>query len=463
MKPIPNQNPRARICGRPAPFPLPAVLIAAFITVLATAAPLAQSPFSVPMVVDTLSNGLTTILVPYDTPGVVAYWTVVRAGSRNEIEPGRTGYAHLLEHLMFRGTEKYPAEKYNEAISLMGADANAFTDEDWTVYICTIPAAELPWMIEIQADRFQDLAYDEAGYVKETGAVLGEFNIGKSDPGTRLEEKLLETAFIQHTYGHTVMGYENDVRDMPEGIEYSRHFHDLYYCPNNCAVVITGDFSVEAAKKLIQKQYGDWERCDAPPAPDPEPVQEEPRRSDVKWPGSTNPRLAVAFKIPEFHLDDTDAPALEIIQAIAFGPTSPFYQRWIEERLRAQKIEAEAARLVDPHLFIITMTLIDPADLEEARDDILNTLKDLAANPPSIEELAAVKRRLRYETAMRLETAGSVAYTLAQFYNLTGDPGSIYKYFTLLEQVMPEDIQRVAARYLIENQSTTVTLVSEEG
>ncbi|MBD3335880.1 MAG: insulinase family protein, partial [Candidatus Eisenbacteria bacterium] len=217
MKPLGEMN-----SGKARGSSLAGAVLAALVGLSAAWSPaVAQSPFTVPVQVDTLANGLTIILAPYDTPGVVAYWTVVRAGSRNEVEPGRTGYAHLFEHMMFRGTRKYPKEELSRMIALMGAEHSAFTDHDWTVYTSTLPAPELHRMIELQADRFINLAYDEEAYAKETGAVLGEFNIGRAEPGTLIEEKLLETAFERHTYRHTVMGFEADVRGMPEGYDYS--------------------------------------------------------------------------------------------------------------------------------------------------------------------------------------------------------------------------------------------------
>ena len=122
-----------------------------------------------------MANGLRIFVVPYDSPGLVAYYSVVRAGSRNEVEPGKSGFAHFFEHIMFRGTERYSTERYNAEIKAMGADSNAFTAEDMTVYHILAGKSALPKVVEIEADRFLNLKYDEASFQKEARAILGEY------------------------------------------------------------------------------------------------------------------------------------------------------------------------------------------------------------------------------------------------------------------------------------------------
>ena len=123
----------------------------------------------------TLANGFRILVVPMDSPGVVAYYTVVRSGSRNEPEPGRSGYAHFFEHIMFRGTEKYPEPKYNGILKAMGVDSNAFTTDDFTCYHIVGPASKLEVMFDIESDRFRNLQYSVADFKKEAGAILGEY------------------------------------------------------------------------------------------------------------------------------------------------------------------------------------------------------------------------------------------------------------------------------------------------
>lgn len=408
----------------------------------------------------TLHNGLSVCFVELDTPGVVAYWTVVQAGSRNEIEPGRTGYAHLFEHLMFRGTKDYPRERFNEAMSLMGADHNAFTDTDRTVYTATIPSGELQRMIEIQADRFQNLTYTEEDHIQETGAVLGEFNIGRADPATVLHEKLYETAFTTHTYGHSVIGREEDVRAMPDGYDYGLEFFDLHYRPNNCCIFVVGDFAPSSTLSLILKHYQRWEEGPEPPGPPEEPPQTEPRRAEVTWPGPTSPRVVVGFHVPGFGQWIVDDPVLQIANEVAFGKTSPFYRRWVEETRRALEVVAKVQRTVDPGLYAVEIVLKDEADIDSVRADILGTAARLAEQPPSEKAIDRAREHLTNSFLTKLETPEDVAWALGELYSLTGHPRNIHAYFSRLQEVKPESVRDLAGDILVESNSTTVTLVS---
>src|SRR6185436_4801242 len=154
-----------------------------------------QSAFPFPVVEKTLANGLRIYVVPYDSPGLVAYYSVVRTGSRNEVEPGLSGFAHFFEHMMFRGTDRYPADKYNDILKRIGADSNAFTTDDWTCYHITASTAALETVMDIESDRFQNLKYTNEAFQKEAGAVLGEYNKNYSVPVSSLFEKLQDTAF----------------------------------------------------------------------------------------------------------------------------------------------------------------------------------------------------------------------------------------------------------------------------
>ena len=142
-----------------------------------------------------LENGLTVASVPFDSPGIIAYYTVVRTGSRNEVEPGLSGFAHFFEHMMFRGTAKYPQEKYNDLLKSLGANSNAFTTDDWTCYHMTIPSSALAKAVEVESDRFLNLKYDEPDFQKEARAVLGEYNKSASSPFLILNEARQDAAY----------------------------------------------------------------------------------------------------------------------------------------------------------------------------------------------------------------------------------------------------------------------------
>ena len=265
--------------------------------------------FPFPVVVSQLENGLKIVSVEYDSPGVVAYYTVVRTGSRNEVEPGFSGYAHFFEHLMFRGTKKYPTAAYNKLIKQMGADSNAFTTNDWTAYHIVASSDSLETIVDIESDRFQNLEYSEDLFRTEAGAILGEYNLNFSNPVALLRETLHGRAFMFHPYKHTTLGLLADIENMPNQYDYSLQFYDRYYRPNNCVIVVVGDVDSSQLSNLVEQYYGDWEPNNFEPVIPVEPPQTRERKSSVTWPNPTLPFLMLGYHVPAFSDQTIDMPA----------------------------------------------------------------------------------------------------------------------------------------------------------
>src|SRR6516162_1645741 len=179
--------------------------------------------------IDDLDNGLRLVTVPTDFPNMVALYVVVQTGSRNEVEPGKSGFAHLFEHMMFRGTQLYPPEKYQQVLTQIGARQNAYTTDDFTNYHTTFSKEDLELMLKVEADRFEHLSYDPAAFKTESRAVLGEYNKNSANPIVKLEEVQHEHAFTTHTYRHTTMGFIKDIEDMPQQYDYSHEFFQRWY------------------------------------------------------------------------------------------------------------------------------------------------------------------------------------------------------------------------------------------
>ena len=197
-------------------------LFAALVAASAAPVPAADAKaFPFPVEIHSLPNGLRVVFISYDSPGLVAYYTLMRVGSRNEVEKGKSGFAHFFEHMMYRGTKQHSSQDYNDTVTRLGLNTNAFTSEDMTVYHLYGPAKALPTIIEYEADRFQNLDYDEPAFRTEAGAILGEYIKSASNPEQKMEETMVETAFTRHTYAHTVIGYLKDIQDMPAGYQYS--------------------------------------------------------------------------------------------------------------------------------------------------------------------------------------------------------------------------------------------------
>jgi len=436
-------------------------LLAALAAAAAPAAPAADTAkaFPFPVEVYSLPNGLRVVFIQYDAPGLVAYYTLMRVGSRNEVEKGRSGYAHFFEHMMFRGTKQHSAEDYNATVTRLGLNTNAFTSEDMTVYHLYGPAKALPTIIEYEADRFQNLYYDEPAFRTEAGAILGEYTKSASNPEQKMFEKLVETAFTRHTYGHTVIGYLKDIQNMPSGFEYSREFFRRYYTPDSATIFIAGDFDRPSTLALLEKAYGGWKgRMESMPIPR-EPKQRQSRRAQVDWDKPTLPRIWITWHTPG--ADNIRAAAVQnLLNAYLFGPTSPLYQGLVLGKQLVDSMDATYSDHRDPNLFGVLMRVKDAKNLRAVEFAVLREIRKLASGGVDAKRLEAVRTNLRYSNIMGLDKADSVAVVLAVNTALTGDVNYLNKEFEAVAQVQPRDLQDFAKGYFIDLNRTTVTLVT---
>jgi zinc protease len=405
-----------------------------------------------------LSNGLRLITVPLSFPNLVAVYIVVGTGSRDEVDPGRTGFAHLFEHLMFKGTPKYSAPKYNDAIKRMGAKSNAFTTRDFTCYYTVFSKEDLPALLAMEADRFQNLTFTEAEFKTESLAVLGEYNKNASSPFAKLDEKLLDTAFSMHPYKHTTMGFLKDIQDMPNQYEYSRKFFDRYYRPEYTTIVVAGDVKSKQVRDLVGKFWGQWQRGGYKPEIPAEPPQDGPRTGDVDWPAPTEPIVTIAFKGPAYDDAVKDTAALDALAYLAFSENSELYGRLVIKEQKADMLFASAPRQVDPSLFEITARAKKAEDLDSVRDEILGAVAAFRDQPVDAARLDAVRKHLRYSLALDMDNSESVAQILAEFVALRRSPDTLNKLFDQYAKLTPQDIQQAAAKYLVEKGRTIVTL-----
>jgi zinc protease len=406
----------------------------------------------------TLANGLKVLVIPTPSEGLVSYRTVVRTGARDEYEKGATGFAHFFEHMMFRGTERFPAEKYNQVVTSIGADANAYTSTDVTVYQLDLAKADLPTVVDIESDRFMNLSYGEEAFKTEAGAVYGEYRKNRSSPFFVLYEAIRREAFRKHTYAHTAMGFVEDIKAMPQKYAYSRSFFDRYYRPDNCIVIVTGDVEPEPTFALIEAHYANWKPGYVPPKIAPEPEQKRARRVDVEYEGKTLPRAWVAYKGGAFDPHDRVWVASLVLAELAFGETSEIYKELRLEQQRVEDIGAGAATDRDPELWSIVTTIKDEADVEAVLARIDQTVARFRDELPDPRRVEAVKSHMRYDYLLGLDTARAVANDVARFVGVAGDLALVEVLYRNLEAVTPEDVREAARRWLVDQRRTTVVL-----
>jgi len=407
-----------------------------------------------------LENGLKVVAVPFDSPGIAAFYIVVSTGSRNEVEKGVTGFAHFFEHMMFRGTELYPKEKYLEVLKSIGASANANTSSDRTIYHMTGNAQKLALMFEIEADRFQNLKYSEHDFKTEAGAVKGEYTKNYASPYQQLFEGMLNTAFDVHTYKHTTMGFFEDIVDMPNQYEYSLTFFNRFYRPEYSTIVVVGDVKPENIKDLAQKYFGEWKpgnyKADIPR----EPQQQETRFFHLQN-NTIPPFMMLSYKGPAFSDRQIDMPALDVISSILFSENSALYKKLVIDEQKVRFIGGGAFDSKDPNLFSIQASFINKEDMQYVKDEIVKALEEVKIKGVEEKLLADTKSHLKYNFAMQIDNPDQVANTLCHYIALTGEPTTINRVYELYEKVTVNDIKNITQKYFVPT-GLTISTISDD-
>lgn len=404
-----------------------------------------------------LANGLNVVTVHYDSPGIAAFHILIRVGSRDEIEVGHTGFAHFFEHMMFRGTEKYPKEKYGEILKSTGASANANTSDDRTLYHMTGNADKLETMFEVESDRFQNLKYSVQDFKTEAGAVKGEYTKNSASPYAQLNEKVSETAFKVHTYAHTTMGYFKDIVDMPNQYDYSIEFFKRFYRPEYATIIVVGDVTHEQVETLSEKYFGKWARGNYVSKIPTEPAQAETRYTHIQKPGFP-PYLDLNYKGPAFDDKSMDMPALDVLSSILFSEKSELYKKLVLNEQKVRSIQGGASDARDPSVVSIGASLVKADDLQYVKDEITKALEESKVKKQDAQVLADTKSHLKYSFAMTIDNPTAIAESLSHYTWLTGDPESLNRLYALYDLVTVDDLIKVANKYFVNTGLTVATI-----
>lgn len=407
-----------------------------------------------PMEQTTLDNGLRVVLIPMPSDGLVSYWTLVRSGSGVEAEPGKTGFAHFFEHMIFRGKDS-PGER-------IFIDGNGYTRDDLTAYHSTVSSDDLPRLVEIEAHRFKNLRYSEEDFRIEAGAVYGEYRKDLSNPWDALSQALLDTAFKVHPYNHMVLGREADIQRMPSMYAYSLEFYRRYYRPDNMVIVVAGDFDTAKALALIEEAYRDFEPGHDPIPVPSEPPQTEQRRVELAFEGDIEPLVYIAFKSPRFDPTDKTAIAGTLLGELVAGRFSPLYQKLFLEQRRVGGIWTWFEHHRDPSLWGISMRVKDPNDVASIESEVWATIEKFRNTTVAQTQLDKVRSYQRNRFISHLSDPVDLASVVSRVTALTGNAADIEQLDTTLDSVTPADIRRAANRWLRERTSTVAILHSAD-
>lgn len=397
------------------------------------------------------SNGMRILLASDKSAPVAGCMVTYHVGSVNETT-GYTGATHLLEHLMFKGAEKFHPQKgtsVDMVLESRGAVMNATTWMDRTNYYEIVPKDVLPLALEIEADRMRTAAFTEADRTSEMPVVRNEFERGENLPIVALDKAVWAAAFMAHPYHHSTIGWRSDIEKV--SIERLRQFYDDFYWPDNATLTIAGDFDHQEVLKLVKKLFGIYSKKPGayPQMYTEEPLQEGQRRVLIKRAG--NPMICISHKIPAaLH---SDIPALIVLSTVLKDDkSSRLYKAFIDTAL-ATDIITQANYFHDQSLFETYITLTPSTPHVKAEELLQKEYAKIISKGISSKELTAAKRSLRVSFSHR--TDGPLAFLSAINEDLA--VGDWSRFITLpkdIQQVAVKDIQRVAKKYLIDDQST---------
>ncbi|MGB2768504.1 MAG: pitrilysin family protein [Candidatus Zixiibacteriota bacterium] len=426
---------------------------------LAAALPIRAASIDLDIQKRVLDNGLTILTCEDHSVPTVSYQTFMNVGSRNEVQPGKTGLAHLFEHMMFRGTERYP--DYDQALGNFGPETNAYTGEDMTVYFVNVKAEYLETVIEVEADRVRNLIFNDQTFRTELGPVKEERRMGEvEDPDGFLWSEFTQLAYKKHTYGHSVIGFEEDLEkniQLEDGLEFKRTF----YSPGYATIVVTGNFDTPQVLEWVRKYYGDWEKQPPPDLPIPaEPPQTEERVKEYVWKDDLiTPKLIIGYHGPEFDIMSDDFCALSLIGEILFLKSGRLTKRLDTDLQMVDYISGRMQGQKDPGMFTVSTNLKRGKSLQEVKKIVFEEIDKLIEEKVSQEELTKARNSVKASMFYRLNRPFSVASLIGRYHLTGGDYNLLFQVEDRYDSITPEIIQQVAEKTFRPTNRTVVSLV----
>lgn len=418
--------------------------------------------FSNQYLIEELDNGLRVIVIKTDYPDLISLQIPVSTGARNEVEVGKTGFAHFFEHMMFKGSEKFPQDVYSDIFKNAGVDNGAYTTNDYTNYHLDFSKEHLEKVLEIQADHFQNLSYSEAQFKTEALTVKGEYLKNNASPVRKLLSKVRKTAFDTHTYKHTTMGFFEDIEAMPEQMAYGKKFFDQFYKPEYVSLVIVGDLDPGKTMAMVKKHWGDWQRGDFVSQVPQEPEQQAPRYQHELYPDLPGHWLLVSFKGSNWIPTNKDRAALDLLSELYFSDNSALYQELVIDKQIASQMFTYNPETKDAGLRHVFVKVDDVNNLAVVRDAINRTYAKARVETIATEKLDNLKANLKYSFANSLDSSQAIASTLASYMHFTRDPEAINKLYRSFDKISSGDLKQMANKYFTDNNRTTITMSAQQ-
>jgi zinc protease len=402
---------------------------------------------------ETLENGLRVIYAPLHQAPVVHVRVLYHVGSRDE-RPDHQGFAHMFEHMMFRGSAHVRPDQHMKLIDDVGGISNAFTSFDETVYHDTVPASALEMALYLEADRMSSFKVTEDIYKIERRVVAEEWRIRQNKPYGNLYDDFLKNAFVSHSYRWTPIGNMDDLRRAP--VSDLQEFFNTYYLPNNAVLVVSGDIDVDAARAMVKKYFGWVPRGpDAPRIAPAEPEQTQARQATVNY------RVPLAAVVVGYHLPpyrSDDQYALSILATILGDGRASRLDRLLVNNDNPQcvNVSAEYMPLEDGGIFGVNGIVMHGKDPDGVQKVLEQAVVDVLAKGVSEDELNKAKTQSRISEIKSHETATSLATELGDEALYADDPGRVNRNLAKLDAITAADVQAVAKKYLTPEKSTVL-------
>jgi zinc protease len=401
-----------------------------------------------------LGNGLKLLVVEDHSSPTFAYQTWFSVGSGDEVS-GKTGLAHLFEHLMFKATTTHPEGEFDHILEGSGVEEeNAFTSWDYTAYVQELPKDKLDLIAQLESDRMVNLVVNDDSFKTEREVVQNERRFRtENSPDGMIWQDLYELAFENSSYHWPVIGYEKDLNDMTA--EDPRSFYRAYYSPNHATIIVVGDVVPGDVLKTIQKYYGGFLPQNTPAhSVVVEPAQMSDRHKEVSLNIQVE-KLALGFKIPGIMTDDI--PTLDVLDALLTGGKSSRLQRALVDTGIASSIGTSVMEQRYPTLFVFECNLQQSKKAFMAESVIMTELERLGSEQVSLPELERAKNRVQFTFYQGMEGSGDKAGFLGRYEAMTGsfERGLEIQRQTLL--VTPQQLQAVVQKYFASNNRTVIT------
>lgn len=395
----------------------------------------------------TLANGLRVVSLQDRTTPTVAIQMWYRVGSKDD-PAGRSGFAHLFEHLMFKSTKRMPSETLDRLTEDVGGENNAFTADDMTAYFESVPSHHLERLLWAEAERLSSLTVDEANFHTERDVVKEEFRQSVlAPPYGEFGEWIIKESFAVHPYKRPTIGNIEELE--AASLDEVRRFHSIYYRPDNAVLVVVGDFDESDLQRWVDQYFGPIKNPsgDIPRVSAKEPLRTGERTVRVTSEKPPLPALAVTYLGPS--LGDAQAPALAVLeQILAGGESSRLYRSLVYEKELAQSAEFSADLRADLGLLVFELVLASGVEVPAARAALFEEIRRVVETPVSEEELTTAKNQLLAQELAGLETAEGKAMALGEAAAVRGDPALVNQDLAKIAAVTAADVQAAVRDWL---------------